>query len=750
MTEIDAAVIGMHCANCANTVERTLKRKVPGVTVAEVNFATERVRVEFDAEQATVPAMVDALLAAGYTLVPPGDDDADDDGDSAANSEAAEAEERQRELQQEWRAVLIGVSFGLPLFVLSMWRDFMLPGHVALHAPWINWLFAGLATPVQVFTGWRYYTSSFKALRNGAANMDVLVALGSTVAFVWSFVVLLAPGFENQHVYFETSAMILTLIRLGKLLEVRARGSASKAIRGLLDLAPATAHKLDANDQETDVPARQLRPGDRVAVKPGERIPADGTILSGESAVDESLISGEPVPVDKAPDDTVVGGTLNHNGRLVLRVSATGRKSVLGEIIRLVRQAQGSKPPIQALADRISAVFVPAIILIALVTLGVWLAVGASTTAAVVRMVAVLVIACPCALGLATPTAIVVGTGVGAARGILFRNGAALEIAGSLKTVMLDKTGTITEGKPTLTDWLPAADLKESDDDTLALIAGAETGSEHPLARAVVDGARERNVQPVSPDSVSSHVGAGIEATVRGRAVRVGKLEWLDAPLPDELQKRADDLAADGKTVMAATIEGKLVGVLAVSDPLRATAREAVQRLKNLGITPIMLTGDRDATARAIARDAGSDESNVRANVSPDGKADAVVAARESTGGTVAMVGDGINDAPALAAADVGIAIGSGTDVAIEAAGITLLHADPLDVARAISLSRATLTNIRQNLFFALVYNALLIPLAAGVVPAVHLHPIMAALAMAASSICVVGNSLRLRRHRLD
>ncbi|MGE0434898.1 MAG: heavy metal translocating P-type ATPase [Planctomycetota bacterium] len=746
LIDLDAAVVGMHCAGCANTVEKTLQKQA-GVAHAEVNFATERARVQLDGDVATVDALVAAVTAAGYTLVPAAGEDASADDEAA--SEAAESEARERELRDEWRALLVGIIFTVPLFTLSMWRDVALPGHVALHAAWVNWLFAALATPVQLYTGRSYYISSWRSLRNGAANMDVLVALGSSVAFAWSFVVMLGGEAFGHHVYFETAAAILTLIRAGKLLEVRARGRASAAIRGLLDLAPATAHQLADDESERDVPAAQLQPGDRVSVRPGERIPADGTILGGESAIDESLISGEPVPVDKREGDDVVGGTLNHNGRLVVRVAAVGRQSVLGEIVRLVRSAQGSKPPIQALADRISAVFVPAIIGIAALTLVGWLVIAqAPLTDAVVRMVAVLVIACPCALGLATPTAIVVGTGLGATRGILFRSGGALEAAGRLRTVMLDKTGTITEGKPVLSDWLPADET--GSDAKLALIAAAESGSEHPIARAVVAGARERGITVPAADKVMSHVGAGVEATVQGRAVRVGKPGWLMIKLPADLQQRADALAAEGKTVMAAAIDGTIAGVLAVADRVRPTTSAAVARLKALGVTPMMLTGDREATARAVARDAGIDESQVQANVTPERKLAAIESARAAAGGPfVAMVGDGLNDAPALAAADVGIAIGTGTDVAIEAASVTLMHADPLDVPRAIELSRATLRTIHQNLFFAFVYNVLLIPVAAGAVPGVQLHPIMAAVAMAGSSLCVVGNSLRLRATRL-
>ncbi|MCA1990173.1 MAG: heavy metal translocating P-type ATPase, partial [Desulfarculus sp.] len=479
--KVDLPVVGMTCTNCSAAVERTLNKKVPGVVAATVNFGTETATVEYDPAVTSLEAMAEAVKKAGYELVLPAG------GEETTGVEDAEAQARAAELRAQQRAFAVGVACTLPLFVLSMGRDFGLWGAWA-HAPWVNWLFLILATPVQFYTGWGYYEGGFKSLRNRSANMDVLVALGSSVAYVYSLAVVLSPGL-GHHVYFETSAMIITLIKLGKLLEARAKGQASAAIRALMDLAPKIAH-LEEDGQERDVPADQVRPGQVVVVRPGESIPVDGVVVAGRSAVDEAMLTGESVPVDKAEGDSVFGSTVNQQGRLKVRATGVGAETALSQIIRLVRQAQGSKANIQRLADRVSAVFVPTIIAIALVTLAVWWLAGGQFVPALIRMVAVLVIACPCALGLATPTAIMVGTGKGATLGILFKNSEALENAHRLDTVVLDKTGTITQGKPQLTDWLP---LDGGDgQQTLALIAAAESASEHPIARAVVEGARQR------------------------------------------------------------------------------------------------------------------------------------------------------------------------------------------------------------------------------------------------------------------
>ncbi|MFZ5587349.1 MAG: heavy metal translocating P-type ATPase [Thermodesulfobacteriota bacterium] len=739
-------VVGMTCANCAAAVERTLARKVPGVAKADVNFAAETVTVNYDPSLASPQAMAEAVKKAGYELVLPAGGD-----EQAGGMEDAEQLARTAELKAQRRAFAVGLAFTLPLFALSMGRDFGLTGEWS-HAPWVNWLFLALATPVQFYTGWGYYEGGYKSVRNGSANMDVLVALGSSTAYLYSLAVLLIPGL-GHHVYFETSAVIITLIKLGKLLEARAKGQASSAIRALMDLAPKLAH-LEEDGAERDVPAGQVRPGQVVVVRPGEAIPVDGVVVAGRSAVNESMLTGESIPVDKAEGDQVFGSTVNQSGRLKVRATGVGADTALSQIIRLVRQAQGSKAPIQRLADQVSAVFVPAIIVIALATLGLWWAIGGEFVPALIRMVAVLVIACPCALGLATPTAIMVGTGKGATMGILFKNSEALETAQRLTTVVLDKTGTITQGRPQLTDWLPIAGQGDA---ALGLAAAAESASEHPVARAVVEGARARGAAVGQVEDFEALSGFGVRARVDGRAVRVGKPDWFRAEglLDADLERRVEALAGQGKTVMLAVVDGAPAGVLAVADQEKPGAAAAIAELKRLGLTPVMLTGDNRQAAAAIAQRVGVAE--VEAEVLPDQK-EAKVRQRQERGGVVGMVGDGINDAPALARADVGIAIGTGADVAMEAGDVTLVGGDLRGVARAVRLSRATMRTIRQNLFWAFFYNLALVPVAAGALHAVQwlpvfirdLHPVMAAGAMAMSSVTVVMNSLRLGRARVD
>jgi Cu+-exporting ATPase len=730
-------VVGMTCANCAAAVDRTLNRKVEGVNSAFVNFASETATVVFDPEVTDFDKMAAAVEKAGYKLIPPQEDEGGD----------TEQRARGEEVSRERRAFIIGLIFTAPLFALSMARDFALIGEWA-HAAWVNWLFLALATPVQFYTGLGYYTGGFKSLRNLSANMDVLVAMGSSVAYFYSVAVLLFPS-HGAHVYFETSAMIITLIKLGKLLEARAKGSASSAIRALMDLAPKIAHVIDEEGNEQDVPAERVKAGEVVVVRPGERIPVDGEVVGGSSAVDESMLTGESIPVDKAEGDRVFGATVNAQGRLKVRAANVGKETALAQIIRLVRQAQGSKAPIQRLADRVSAYFVPAIIIIALAVFALWWAMGGEFVPAMIRMVAVLVIACPCALGLATPTAIMVGTGKGATMGILFKNSEALENAHRLDTIMFDKTGTITRGEPALTDWVA---LGDSGDEALALAASAETGSEHPIARAVVEGARERGAALKEPEEFSAVSGFGVEAAVNGREVKVGKPSWFEN---DELDSGAlnmvDELAASGKTVISVVIDGRAAGLIAVSDAEKPDAKDAIRSLKEMEITPVMLTGDNQRAAKAISEKVGI--GSVKAEVLPDQK-ESLVRKEQERGGLIGMVGDGINDAPALARADVGIAIGTGADVAMEASDVTLVKGDISGVARAMALSKATMRTIKQNLFWAFFYNAALIPVAAGVLhtatwaPAFlrDLHPAMAAGAMAFSSVTVVLNSLRLNR----
>jgi Cu+-exporting ATPase len=739
---VELPVLGMTCTRCSAAVERTLNKKVPGVEAAQVNFATEIASIDFDPGQTSLEAMAQAVKDAGYELVLPTEGEADDAPD-------AETQARQTEYQANLRAFVVGVAFTLPLFVLSMARDFGLVGAWS-HAAWVTWLFLALATPVQFYTGGGFYSGGWKSLKNGAANMDVLVALGSSTAYFYSLALILFPSL-GAHVYFETSAVIITLIKLGKLLEASAKGQASAAIKKLMDLAPKVAHLIDDGGQERDVPASQVRPGQTVAVRPGERIPVDGKVVGGESAVDESMLTGESIPVDKAQGDEVFGATLNQQGRLKVEATSVGADTALAQIIRLVRQAQGSKAPIQRLADQVAAVFVPAIIAIALIAFGLWWALAGEFVPAMIRMVAVLVIACPCALGLATPTAIMVGTGKGASMGILFKNSESLETAQRLDTVMFDKTGTITQGKPMLTDWEPLGQSQEGGLEALSLAASLESASEHPLARALVNGAKERGANISEPGRFEALSGYGVKGEVQGREVMVGKPAWFAEQnlLTEEMAQRVEELSSQGKTVMLAAVNNELLGLLAVADQKKEGASQAIAELKQMGLRPVMLTGDNRKAARAIAAEVGIEE--VEAEVLPDRKEEVVRQAMQE-GRLVGMVGDGINDAPALARAHVGIAIGTGADVAMEASDVTLVGGELSGVARAIKLSRATMRTIKENLFWAFFYNVALVPVAAGVLHTVgwlpafirDLHPVMAAGAMAFSSVTVVLNSLRL------
>ncbi|MBN2060935.1 MAG: copper-translocating P-type ATPase [Deltaproteobacteria bacterium] len=738
----DLPVIGMTCANCAATVERTLKKKVPGIISASVNFGTESAAVEYDPTIIDINAMAEAVKKAGYEIIPPVDGITQPD---------AERKAREKDLKQQKRYFIVGLIFTVPLFILSMGRDFSLLADWA-HSPWVNWLFLALALPVQFYTGIGFYAGGWKSIRAGSANMDVLVALSSSAAFFYSLGVLIFPDL-GSHVYFETSAMIITLIKLGKLLEAGAKGSASEAIRKLMNLAPAVAHVEDEDGTVSDMPADMVKMGQRVVIKPGERIPVDGVIISGHSAVDESMLTGESVPADKNVGDSVFGATVNNQGLLRIEATGVGSQTALAQIIRLVKEAQGSKAPIQRIADRVSAVFVPVIIFIALITLLIWWIADSEFVSGMIRMMAVLVIACPCALGLATPTAIMAGTGRGAGMGILFKNSEALETAHRLSTIMFDKTGTITIGKPRLTDWIP---INGDGNHALEFVAGAETGSEHPIARAIVEGARNRGINPSGIDQLHSKSGFGIEAVIDGNIVRVGRPEWFkdSEPMPDHVITHIKDLSSQGKSVMIADVNGVIKGVLAVADEEKPEAKDAIDTLRRMHIITIMLTGDNEQAAKAIADKVGIDR--VEAGILPDQKEDVVHRSHDS-GEIVAMVGDGINDAPALARADVGVAIGTGTDVAVEASDITLIKGNLMDVAKAIKLSKVTMRIIKQNLFWAFFYNAALVPVAAGILHPVswiphfigELHPAMAAGAMALSSVTVVMNSLRLGKKRI-
>ncbi|MGQ9614292.1 heavy metal translocating P-type ATPase [Chloroflexus sp.] len=777
--EITLAITGMTCASCSARVEKALG-KLPGVLTAEVNLASEQALVRYVPGMVERTDLVAVVEQAGYGVILPSA------GDEVA--EDVEARAREAEMTVRRRRLLVGVVFGLPLFVLSMARDF------GLIAPWLigegaammaamrnaamseimamvaarddllNWLFLALATPVQFYSGRDFYRHAWRALRARTATMDTLIAFGSSAAYFYSLAILLsgAPG----HVYFETAALIITLILVGKYLEARAKGQTSAAIKALIGLQPKTA-RVVRSGQEVDVPLAEVRVGEMIIVRPGEKIPVDGVIVSGESTIDESMLTGESLPVEKHSGDSVFGATINRSGSFQMRATRIGKDSALAQIIRLVQEAQGSKAPVQALVDRVSAVFVPVVIAIAVITFLGWLWAGVGLTQALIFAVAVLVIACPCALGLATPTAIMVGTGTGASHGILIRNAEALERAARLHTVVFDKTGTMTHGRPEVTDMVmvtrPVSAQGTQPDGTgdqvlLQIAAAAESRSEHPLGVAIVRAAQERGLVVERPTRFQAISGAGVKAEVGGQTVLVGTLRWLRERGVEihALETIVDRLQTEGKTAIAVAVDNEAWGVIALADTVKPTAAEAVAKLQQAGIEVALLTGDNQRTAAAIAVAVGIPVTAVYAEVKPDEKAAIVARLQQSMTHSkprrVAMVGDGINDAPALAQADVGIAMGSGTDVAMETADITLMRSDPRGVIQAIALSQATVRTIRWNLFWAFAYNVVLIPVAAGIfypLTGWQLSPVLAAAAMAFSSVFVVTNSLRLRRVRM-
>jgi len=741
---VDIPVTGMTCANCAMTIERALTKKVPGVVKASVNFASERATVEYVPALTSIDEVIAAIEGAGYGAIRP---------DDTLEGEDAELAARKAEIRNQTMKFLVGVVFTAPLFALSMGRDFGLIG-IWSHATWVNWLFLVLATPVQFYTGWDYYTGGWKSIKNGSANMDVLVAMGSSVAYVYSLALLLYPSL-GRHVYFETAAVIITLIKLGKMIEARTKGRTGGAIRKLMGLRPKTATILE-NGKEREIPLSQVQVGHEVIVRPGESIPVDGIIVEGESSVDESMLTGEPIPVDKQPGDKVAAGTMNGEGRLKFEAQKVGKETALARIIRLVQEAQGSKAPIQALADKVASIFVPGVIGVAFLTFALWWILGGEFVPAMIRMVAVLVIACPCALGLATPTAIMAGTGKGAEKGILFKNSEALETATKLNTIVLDKTGTITLGKPAVADLIAFNPAINGQEELLRLGASVERGSEHPLGRAIVGEAERRGINLLEPEAFKASRGLGVRAEIEGREVLVGKPKWF-VEMGLDLGAARDQIRAlqdQGKTVMVLAVDKTLGGLIAVSDSVKPESREAIESLHEQGLKVVMLTGDNEKAAQTIASEVGIDE--VFAEVRPEEKSSKIKELQDK-GEKVGMVGDGINDAPALAQADVGLAIGTGTDVAIETGDVILASGSLGGVSRAINLSRATMRTIRQNLFWAFFYNVVLIPVAAGVLypfeffPSYlrQLHPILAAFAMAMSSITVVSNSLRLYRAKI-
>jgi Cu+-exporting ATPase len=727
---------GMSCAGCVATVENALKN-VPGVQEASVNFAehTASVTGSVDAK-----VLIAAVVAAGYEA-------------AELKSRAAEQEKEAAEAAHYrtlQRKTLVAGVVAAPLFVGEMFM--LLPG---LHSPGgrLYGLIAGLVTLfVLVYSGGHFFRGAWKAFWNHNANMDTLIALGTGAAWVYSMAVVAAPHLvpsRAQHAYFEAAMVIIALINLGQVLEMRARGKTSQAIKRLIGLQPRTARVI-RDGQELDIPIEEVGLGETLRVRPGEKIPVDGTLLEGHSSVDESMLTGEPLPAMKRTGDAVTGGTLNTTGSFLMQATRIGEDTVLARIIEMVRRAQNSKPAIGRLADSISAVFVPVVLVIAVMTFLAWFNLGPQPVLsfALVTTMTVLVIACPCALGLATPISIIVGVGKAAESGILIRNGEALQQASRLTTVVLDKTGTVTEGHPAVVALIPALDMRE--DDLLKYAAAVEAGSEHPLAQAVVDAASAHQFAIPSASGFETVSGSGVRAEVEGKTVLLGNPQYLERAGIDvtSLRARGEDAARLGQTPIYVAVGGKLAGIVAIADPIKPDSKEAIARLHALGLKVVMLTGDNAATAQAVAGQVGIDE--VIAEVLPADKADKI-SALQGRGEIVGMVGDGINDAPALAQANVGFAIGTGTDVAIESADVTLMRGSLHGVADAIAVSAATVRNIKQNLFGAFIYNSLGIPVAAGVLYplfGVLLNPMIAGAAMAMSSVTVVSNANRLRRFK--
>ncbi len=755
------ALEGMSCASCAMRIEKGLK-KVPGVKEASVNFATEQATVVYDGQQTGIEQMLQKVEAVGYKATPLVEAGAA----PAALEEAQESEavgaagvdrederslRRQKELTRKRTLLILGIVLSLPVVLLSMFFMNSFPGE--------NYLLLVLTTPIWAIVGWEFHRGALKTLRHGSATMDTLVSLGSTAAYLMSVVATFFPQVVGMTTFYDTTALIITLIFLGRYLEARAKGQTNEAIKKLAGLQARTAHVL-RKGQELELPIEQVRVGDVLIVRPGEKIPVDGIVLSGASAVDESMITGESIPVEKGQGDGLIGATINQRGLLRMCATRVGADTVLAGIIRMVEQAQGSKAPIQRLADAIAGVFVPVVLVVALLTFVGWTIAGHIFTLgamsgsnpwiiAIVAAISVLVVACPCALGLATPTAIIVGTGKGAERGILIKGGESLERIQVVRAVLLDKTGTITRGKPELTDVIALPN--RTSDEVLRLAAEAERGSEHPLAAAIVDSAQARGLAlNASPERFSALAGRGLEAIVEGRALLIGTRRLFDerSIAYIRLREQLEALEAQGKTAMLVAIDGEAAGLLAVADTLKFGSEEAIRQLQEQGMEVWMVTGDNRRTAQAIAAQVGIPAEHVLAEVLPEDKANQVKRL-QTRGLVVAFAGDGINDAPALVQADAGIAMGTGTDIAMEAADITLVKGNLRSLATAFALSRATMRTIKQNLFWAFAYNVILIPLAilSPLIPFLSEQaPIFAAAAMALSSVTVVSNSLRLRR----
>ncbi|MCY8908137.1 copper-exporting P-type ATPase CopA [Bacillus atrophaeus] len=723
-------IAGMTCAACANRIEKRLN-KTEGVSSAPVNFALETVAVEYNPKEVAITDLKETVAKLGYQLEQKGEADGE-----------TESPQKKEQRKQTVRLIFSAI-LSCPL-LWAMVSHFSFTSFIWVPDIFMNpWMQFALATPVQFVIGWPFYTGAYKALRNKSANMDVLVALGTTAAYVYSLYLTIQSLGAHGHtdgLYYETSAILLTLILLGKRFEAKAKGRSSDAIKKLMKLQAKTATVV-RDGQEQVIPIEDVMTGDLVYVKPGERIPVDGEVTEGRSAVDESMITGESIPVDKSPGDSVTGATMNANGFLKIKAVNVGKDTALSQIIRVVEEAQGSKAPIQRLADQISGIFVPIVLGIAVITFLIWYfwAAPGDVGEAISKLIAVLVIACPCALGLATPTSIMAGSGRSAEFGILFKGGEHLEKTHRLDTIVLDKTGTVTNGKPVLTDAVAADGFEETE--LLRLAAAAETGSEHPLGEAIATGVKEKGIDIPKLTRFEAKIGAGVSAEAAGKTILVGSRRLMESEgvQHEALLSQMSALEGEGKTVMLVSVDGEPAGLIAVADTIKETSREAVKRLMSMGLEVIMMTGDNRKTAEAIAKEAGI--TRVIAEVRPEQKAEEI-SRLQQTGSRVAMVGDGINDAPALATADIGMAIGTGTDIAMETADITLIRGDLNSIADAIRMSRLTMKNIKQNLFWALGYNTLGIPIAAFG----FLAPWVAGAAMAFSSVSVVLNALRLQR----
>ena len=742
---INLKLRGMSCASCASSIEEAISN-VPGVESCNVNFGAEQAAIKYNPRRTGIEEIQHAVEEAGYSSYSLQEQEmitGEDDAEQAA---------RQAESRELIRKIIVGGIISIILIIgsLPMMTGLELPFIPAwLHNAWLQLI---LTAPVQFWCGYRFYIGMWKAFKRHAATMDTLIALGTSAAFFYSLFATIFPDFFlNQglmpEVYYETAAVVITLILLGQWLENRAKGQTSEAIRKLMGLQAKDARVI-RDGREIDVPINEVQIGDTILVRPGEKIPVDGEIIKGSSTIDEAMVTGESIPVKKQPGDEVIGATINKTGSFQFKATRVGTDTVLAQIVKLVQDAQGSKAPIQRLADRVTGWFVPVVIAIAIATFVLWFIVMGNISLALITTVGVLIIACPCALGLATPTSVMVGTGKGAENGILIKGAESLELAHKLQTIVLDKTGTITQGKPTVTDYQAVRGISNGAElKLLRLVAAVERNSEHPLAEAVVRYAQSQDIEPAEARDFEAVAGSGVQGVVSDRLVQIGTQRWMRelGIHTDELQKQKDIWEAEAKTVVLIAVDKQLEGIMGIADAVKPSSNAAVRALRNLDLEVVMLTGDNQKTAEAIARQVGI--VRVEAEVRPDQKA-AKVRELQQEGKIVAMVGDGINDAPALAQADVGIAIGTGTDVAIAASDITLISGELQGIVTAIQLSKATINNIRQNLFFAFIYNVLGIPIAAGILFPFFgwlLNPIIAGGAMAFSSVSVVTNALRLR-----